>query len=249
MESGLSTVMLNKIFRFWRWHPEVALRYLPIVKAIKKIKSWPSCSILEVGSGWLGISPYLGRKIIGLDEDFENKQYFLTKQVKGNILKIPFKKDSFDIVICTDVLEHIDNNNQDKAIAELLRICKKYLFIGIPTGAASLNQDILLNKIYGKKYNKNFLFLSQHLANGLPDVGKTLNLIKKNAEIFGKKIKIKTTANENLNTRLFLMKGWITKNKLKDFFFRKIMLFFLPVLVILEQPDYYRTSFFVTIEA
>ncbi len=182
-------------------------------------------------------------------EEDGNKKYYLTKQTKGSILKIPFENKSFDVVVCTDVLEHINPRKQDKAINELLRITKKNLYISVPTGKESLDQDFLLNKIYKNKYAKNFPFLGQHLSHGLPDANKIQNQIMRNALKLNKKITIKEKGNENLQIRLFLMRGWITKNIITDLFFRKIMLFFLPVIKALEHPPYYRTLFFVTIES
>lgn len=38
---------------FYRWHPEVALRYLPIVDQIQKLER--KLNILDIGSGGLGI--------------------------------------------------------------------------------------------------------------------------------------------------------------------------------------------------
>ncbi len=53
--------ILNNCQLLNRWHPEVAIRYLPIVKQLKAT-SLSSGSMLEVGSGWLGIAPYLVKK-------------------------------------------------------------------------------------------------------------------------------------------------------------------------------------------
>ena len=43
--------------------------------------------------------------------------------VKADITKLPFANDSFDLVLCNHVLEHIPEDN--KALAELYRILKK----------------------------------------------------------------------------------------------------------------------------
>ena len=49
----------------------------------------------------------------------KNKEY--DKLMKMDALKMKFKKDSFDIVLCSDVLEHIDDK---KAVGEISRILK-----------------------------------------------------------------------------------------------------------------------------
>ena len=48
----------------------------------------------------------------------------------GTIYHIPFKANSFDLVICTEVLEHLEH--PEKALAELQRVSKKYCIITVP---------------------------------------------------------------------------------------------------------------------
>ena len=235
------------IIHFYRWHPEVAIRYLPIVKQLRAISHAPR-AILEVGSGWLGISPYLGRQITGLDEDFENKSFPLLKQIKENVLKIPFGNNSFDIIICVDVLEHLPKNKRQIAVNELLRVGKNYVFLGVPCGKKSFKQDLLLDKHYKKIFNKPFPFLQEHLKYGLPEEKQITQLIKEAAKINKKDINIRITGNESLKLRKFLMTGFITKNSLIDFIYRKAMLFGIPFFSLFDRPPYYRKLFFVRIK-
>lgn len=51
----------------------------------------------------------------------------------GSILEIPFEDDSFDTVVCTDVLEHLDRNDVPQALAELSRVCSGSLYATIAT--------------------------------------------------------------------------------------------------------------------
>lgn len=44
--------------------------------------------------------------------------------------KLPYPDNSFDTVICSDVLEHIETHNQ--ALAELLRVAKHKVIITVP---------------------------------------------------------------------------------------------------------------------
>jgi SAM-dependent methyltransferase len=48
----------------------------------------------------------------------------------GTITSLPFTNDSFDIVICTHTIEHIIPLN--KAISELIRVCRRKLIIVTP---------------------------------------------------------------------------------------------------------------------
>lgn len=50
---------------------------------------------------------------------------------------MPFQDRSFDIVICTEVLEHLEK--PDAALKELIRIAKKFVFCYSSAGAMVLS--------------------------------------------------------------------------------------------------------------
>ncbi|HKM31029.1 MAG: class I SAM-dependent methyltransferase [Bacteroidales bacterium] len=52
--------------------------------------------------------------------------------VQGDITRLQFASRSFDLVVCTQVLEHIPAEKLEDACAELLRVTKRYLLIGVP---------------------------------------------------------------------------------------------------------------------
>ena len=56
---------------------------------------------------------------------------------QGNITKLDFSNDEFDMALCAEVLEHIPPNLLEQACQELTRVTKKWLIIGVP-----FNQDI-----------------------------------------------------------------------------------------------------------
>jgi len=52
--------------------------------------------------------------------------------VRGDITSLSFDDGSFDLVICTEVLEHIPPEKLGKACRELMRVSRRYLLIGVP---------------------------------------------------------------------------------------------------------------------
>ena len=50
--------------------------------------------------------------------------------IQGDITKMPFQDRSFDIVICTEVMVHLEK--PDAALKELIRIAKKFVFVTVP---------------------------------------------------------------------------------------------------------------------
>ncbi len=97
-------------------------------------------SVLDVGCGpgW-SVLEFLGRGYHA--RGMEQCEYLFKQELrvpagigivkKGVITNIPFPADSFDLVFCTDVLEHIPEKDVSKAISELVRVSKKYVFASI----------------------------------------------------------------------------------------------------------------------
>lgn len=48
----------------------------------------------------------------------------------GSIYKLPFSDKSFDTVLCSEVLEHLDDPN--RAVGELKRVARNYVVISVP---------------------------------------------------------------------------------------------------------------------
>lgn len=86
--------------------------------------------MLEIGIENGFVSKYLKERkldIITLDIDKR-----LNPDVVGNILNIPFADESFDVVVCYELLEHLPYDNFYKAISEIFRVCNSYTLLSLP---------------------------------------------------------------------------------------------------------------------
>ena len=233
---------------FYRQHPEAALRYLPVVSAIKKWNLLNS-QILEVGSGSLGITPYLKREIDAVGIDFSGPRTNLLNEIKGQADDLPFRKNSYDVVISVDVIEHLERDIREKAIYEILRVAKKIAVIAVPTGELAQNQDKQLQKYWRKVFDRENHFLEEHIRNGLPTSDEILVYLDKSLRKLGKNAKITSTGNLNLAIRNILMRTWITRSKLLYYLYLKGYLLLIPILKFANFGNCYRRVFVIEFDA
>jgi len=104
------------------------------------IKRFNPESILDVGCGeGFTLEKFqkagIGKKLTGID--FLDTAIKIGKKERpdldlriGNIYDIPFKSNTFDLVNCNEVLEHIDD--PEKGLKELVRVSKKYVVLSVP---------------------------------------------------------------------------------------------------------------------
>lgn len=237
---------------WYRWHPELALRYLPMVERINDIKrsdlsvrQGRTLSILEVGSGGLGIAPYLKMPVTGVDVEFKPPFHPWLTRVISKAEKLDFADKSFDAVISLDMLEHLPPSKREKAIFEMLRVAKSSVIVGVPCGASAAKHDMELRQEYLKIHKTEFPFLKEQVEYGLSDKTDIIAYINKAGKKLDKKIKLEVFGNENMTTRKFLMKGWMSSNLLMNIFFRKVLLPAIPLFRLIERPPYYRQIFYV----
>src|SRR3990167_7613825 len=223
--------LVRKFFNkfFWRQHPEAALRYLPVVSEIEK-SGLMDPNILEIGSGSLGITPYFKRNVDGLDIDFSGPTSNFLNKIKGQADNLPFRKNSYDIAISVDVIEHLPKNQRERAIFEQLRITQKLAVIVVPVGKLSEDQDRQLYAHWNKIFKTKNQFLQEHVENGLPLVDEILVWIDKSARKLKKDVNVRSKPILNLKVRKFLMRTWITKNKFLYYLYLKGYLLLLPLL-------------------
>ncbi|MBI4243637.1 MAG: class I SAM-dependent methyltransferase [Planctomycetes bacterium] len=240
------TFKLKKLFNkfFLNQHPEAALRYFPVVSAIKKAKLRDS-KILEVGSGSLGITPYLKKSVDGVDIDFSGPRTDLVNRIKGSVEKLPFKKSQYDVVIAVDVLEHLHKNIRPLAISEILRVCRKLAIIVVPVGKLSETQDRQLDQLWKRIFRTQNQFLAEHVANGLPSIDEILVTIDKSARKLNKNAKVSSFPNLNLSVRNILMRTWISKNHYVYYTYMKGYLLLLPILRFANFGNCYRRVFVI----
>lgn len=97
-------------------------------------------SVLDVGCGE-GFTldrlqkQKIGKTYQGVDSskdaiDLGHKLYPELKLKIGDIYKLPYAENSFDLVICTEVLEHLENPR--RALRELIRVSSKYILLSVP---------------------------------------------------------------------------------------------------------------------
>ncbi len=119
----------------------------------KTFKKYLKYSILDVGCGNRYLKKYIPKEVnyIGIDIG-GNPDYVV--DLEGDKLN-KFKDNQFFIVICIDVLEHLDNLHE--IFDEICRVSKRFIIISVPNCWRVLkfivqgNQDF---KFYGIPINK-----------------------------------------------------------------------------------------------
>ena len=98
-------------------------------------------NVLDVGCGEGVVTRYLVdscpgiKTVVGVDLGLDRLKIaegmnYTIKYFQGSIYNLPFIDDSFDLVLSTEVLEHLEDPS--KAISELRRVSKEYIIISVP---------------------------------------------------------------------------------------------------------------------
>jgi len=92
-------------------------------------------NVLDVGArdGWYSfLLADKFNKVIALDLQMPNIEHPKIQCVKGDASNLNFDDGAFELVFCTEVLEHIPPQNLIKVCSEIERVSSKYIVIGVP---------------------------------------------------------------------------------------------------------------------
>lgn len=98
--------------------------------------------------------------------------------VRGDGSQLPFKDKSFDVVVTSDVYEHVPPQEREKFLENLLRVAKEFVILGAPfySQRNALAEQIVLEYIR-KVLHAEQEQLKEHIENQLPDADELKKLI------------------------------------------------------------------------
>lgn len=119
-----------------RWHVRSIMEVI-----YQLVESTNPKAVLDAGCGEGFVSQYLAMRngsmsITGVDVqpqaiEFAEKNFGETVNYRlGSLYALPFSDNSFDTVVCSQVLEHLDD--VETAMAELKRVARRFVVITVP---------------------------------------------------------------------------------------------------------------------
>jgi SAM-dependent methyltransferase len=89
--------------------------------------------VLDIGCGPGHITNSINKEhVIGVDFAKIPLKYVKKHAIQGSIDALPIKPDQFDLILVTEVLEHLDNEHYQRALEEMRRLNSTYLLISVP---------------------------------------------------------------------------------------------------------------------
>jgi len=152
------------------WHGSHALRYLPVVRALRRAGVR---RVLEVGAGDRGVAPFLGAPVVVTDLDFDPERLRrsggLEAPVRARIHALPFSRGAFEAVLAVDVLEHLPPAARAPAVRELARVTSRLVVVAVPCGARAARMEARLDRVHLRRFGIASCSLAEHRQHGLPE--------------------------------------------------------------------------------
>lgn len=114
----------------WSYAPIYARKLRWLDRLLAEIPK--DAKILDVGAGEGSmVERYRekGHDVLGVDSAYESETVR-----RADLLCLPFEAESYDVVLCLDVLEHVELLDQPKAVSEIARVMRPAarLFLSVP---------------------------------------------------------------------------------------------------------------------
>jgi len=167
--------------------------------------------VTDVGSGSVGIAPYLRRPITGVDANMGKAVHPLLTPVDSSVLETPFADRSRPCVISVDMLEHLPPNLRQQAVDELVRIAGRLLVLAVPSGPAAEAHDREAADAFRAARAADFRYLTEHVENGLPTPAQLKGYLRAAVEKLGREATITLVPNANLRMRAFITRRWVRR--------------------------------------
>jgi ubiquinone/menaquinone biosynthesis C-methylase UbiE len=95
------------------------------------INTVPSgAAILEVGAGSRTVATQL--KQMGYSVTIVDHDSRVEADIQADILSLPFKDNSYDLILAAEILEHLPFSDAQKALAGLKRVTRSWILISVP---------------------------------------------------------------------------------------------------------------------
>lgn len=148
-------------------------------------------TVLEIGVGNKIVFDCLKREGIEVQTLDVDKE--LNPDFEGSVEKILLKDNSFDVVLCAEVLEHLPFNKFEQCLKELKRVSKKYVVLSLPHFGPPVKVHFKVPFIKESRKSFKIPYHPQHKAGGVHywEIGKKGYSPKKIKAIIAKYFRIK----------------------------------------------------------
>lgn len=239
-----------------RSQPHQYIRYQPVLEHLRAgAEKGRAASVLEVGSGSLGVTRFWPHPVTGVDLCFDGADLGHLQQCNCSAAALPFPDGSFETVLSVDMLEHLEPAVREAAVREMVRVCRGTLLIGVPCapdaqaaerwGVARCRQAAASagSEARRAEIERRGAFLHEHEAYGLPTEAHMVDLITRSSTSVGT---IEVTGNESVRAWKFLLHSLVPFRPGLVPLVRGSSLVVLPLLVRDRSGGFYRRFFTVT---
>jgi Methyltransferase domain len=213
-----------------------AARYYPIVRILKTHGLFDDASLLEIGSGPVGIGRYRKVPFVGCDLSFAFEPEWPMTPITASATNLPVKNNEFDVVLASDMLEHVPPAMRKTVIGECLRVARKLVIFGFPCGPLAWESDKALFNTYLEANLEPPEWLAEHMDAPFPD-----------ADVFQKVDgwDVHRVGNESISFHSWMMKREMTGRfgRASSIALRHVPSLVETLLRRADRPPYYRQIF------
>ncbi len=176
-----------------------AARYFPILREIQPFVDFQNGrQVLEVGSGSIGLGQFWSHQFVGCDVTFAEPPQTPMHGIRCSGTNLPFADQSFDVVVVSDVIEHVPPRLRGAVVCESLRVARKVAVFGYPYGPLAHAADRRLREQYVRCGMNPPVWLEEHMLHPFPE-GEPFSELPQGW-------KIKSIANESLGFHYRMMR-------------------------------------------